>query len=325
MTRQDSLERHRAAVRTRLLASGAARATETSISWTLNREIILVAGWGRAILLQLAHPLVAAGVREHSGFSRGMISSVARLRSTVGAMLALTFGTDDEAIDVAARINTIHDRVRGHLAEPAGRFAAGHRYSAHDADLLRWVHATLLESIPLVYERLVAPLTDDDRDRYYAEASIMEPLLDIPAGSLPRNTRDLGTYMQSVLAGGTLTVTEGTRRIARAVLYPRGWQLLWPAFRPLQLITIGLLPPGIRQAYGFTWTDRDTRALRRWTTAIRMLRRAVPAVLREWPAARRRSANPIARRAIRWSGWFPRVERTTACSAGSPDIAASSR
>jgi uncharacterized protein (DUF2236 family) len=61
-------------------------------------------------------------------------------------------------------------------------------------------------------------------------------------------------------------------------------------FRPLQLITIGLLPPRVRQDYGFTWTARDARALARWTLALRLLHRALPRLIREWPAARRRQA-----------------------------------
>jgi uncharacterized protein (DUF2236 family) len=67
------------------------------------------------------------------------------------------------------------------------------------------------------------------------------------------------------------------------VLSPPRWYLAWPAFRPLQLMTIGSLPDRIRSAYGFEWRRRDERALARWTTTIRLLLRFVPRIAREWP------------------------------------------
>ena len=270
------IDKHRIAVRDRLIAAAAVRSGPDSVSWAVNREVIVVAGWGRAILLQLAHPLVGQGVAEHSSFKGGLRSGVSRLSSTVGAMLALSFGTDDEAINAAAAINTIHDRV------------SGRHYSAHDPELLRWVHATLLDSMPAIYERLVAPLSPDERDRYCAEAAIMEPLLGIPDGFLPRNMAQLDAYMRQMLDSGRIVVSDRSRALARGILFPPGWRLLWPVFRPLQLITIGLLPAAVREDYGFTWTSRDARALARWTTALWLLHRALPRFVREWPAARRR-------------------------------------
>lgn len=288
MTPLSAVDRHRAGIRERLREARIPRPGPGSVSWKINREIIVVAAWGRAILLQLAHPLVGAGVRDHSRFRGSLAASVARFRSTIGAMLAITFGDDEAAIAAAAGINVIHDRVSGQLHDPAGAFRAGERYSAHDPELLRWVHATLLDSMLLVYERLVGPLAVAERDRYCAESAVMEPLLDIPAGLLPRNTIALEAYVHQTLAGGTLAVTDSSRALARAVLFPPRWRLLWPAFRPLQLITLGLLPADIRHAYGFAWTPRDARAMARWMAALRLLRRLMPPMLREWPGASRR-------------------------------------
>lgn len=283
----DSLQRHRAAVRARLLRSDHVRAGPDSITWKVNREVIVVAGWGRAILLQLAHPAVAAGVRHHSSFRGSLRSSVRRLRSTIGAMLSLTFGETEQMVTAAAGINAIHDRVRGR-APSARHDGAGDAYSAHDPDLQRWVHATMLESIPLTYDLLVGGLTLAERDRYCSEAAIMEPLLGMPAGWLPRNSAQLDTYMHEMLAGGTLVVTETSRALAHAVLYPPQWYLAWPAFRAMQVLTIGSLPPSIRQAYGFEWRARDVRAFARWTALLRASLRGLPPLAREWPMARRR-------------------------------------
>lgn len=280
--REAALERHRDAVRARVLRSSHTRAGHDSITWKINREIVVVAGWARAILLQLAHPAVAAGVHDHSTFRGSLLSSFRRLHSTVGAMLAMTFGDTEQMIDAAARINRIHDRVRGPI--PA---RAGDAYSAHDPELQRWVHATLIESIPLTYQLLVGPLTPDERDRYCAEASIMEPLMGMPAGSLPRDAAQLDAYMRDMLSGGSLRVTNTSRSLAQSLLYPPHWYLMWPAFRAMQLLTIGTLPASIRDAYGFTWTPRDARALARWTALLRATR-LLPRFIREWPMARRR-------------------------------------
>jgi uncharacterized protein (DUF2236 family) len=310
----DTLQRHRAAVRARLLQSDLVHAGPDSTTWKVNREVIVVAGWGRAILLQLAHPAVAAGVHHHSSFRGSLLSSVQRLRSTVGAMLSLTFGETEQVIAAAAGITAIHDRVRGRIPPSPGLRRTGtgcpasEEYSAHDPDLQRWVHATLLESIPLIYERLVGPLTLRERDRYCAEAAIMEPLLGIPGGSLPRDTAQLENYMRDMLTGGSIVVTDTSRALARAVLYPPQWYLAWPAFRALQLLTIGSLPPSIRRAYGFEWRARDERALARWSALLRTSLRLLPPVAREWPAARARRVMAAASPAVQ----YPLVNRPEA-------------
>jgi len=296
-----AFERHRFAAGERLRAAAMPRPGPDSITWKINREIVVVAGWGRAILLQLAHPLVAAGVDEHSTFRGSLATSFGRLSSTIGAMFTLTFGDEDAALSTAAGVNVIHDRVSGLLRAPAGVFPASAAYSAHDPELLRWVHATLLDSIPLTYELLVGPLTPEERERYCAEAAVMEPLFDIPAGVLPRTTTELDGYMRDVLGSGRIAVTEVSRALARAALFPPGWRLLWPVLRPAQLITIGLLPAPVRQAYGFEWNGREARALARWTTALKWMRRAMPAFLREWPSSRK----PYGAKPIPLAGMIP--------------------
>jgi uncharacterized protein (DUF2236 family) len=281
----DEFERHREAVRARVLQSPHLRAGPDSVTWKVNREMIVVAGWGRAILLQLAHPAVAAGVHDHSTFRGSLRASVLRLHSTVKAMLSITFGDTEQMITAAAGINTIHDRVRGRIGGERGE-----AYSAHDSDLQRWVHATMLDSIPLTYELLVGPLTPQQRDQYCTEAAIMEPLLGMPPGTLPLQSAQLDSYMHDMIDSGRIVVTDTSRALARSVLYPPHWYLLWPAFRPMQLLTIGLLPPSIRQAYGFQWHARDARAFARWVTAIRASLAVLPSFAREWPIAKRASS-----------------------------------
>lgn len=249
----------------------------------------MVIGWGRAVLLQLAHPLIATAVAEHSTFRRDFIGYMRRTRHTIDAMLGLTFGPPATAQANANAINAIHDRVSGELHTDAGAFAAGTRYSAHDPELLRWVHATLLESIPLAYETFVGPLTPDDHDRYCVESTAMEGHLHIPPGTLPRTRHDADAYLRDMLASDTIHVTETARDLARTLLSPR----LGPAallFRPVRLFTIGTLPPAIRDAYGFPWDARHQASLDRWIRTVRATRRWSPRIVREWPRARRTSS-----------------------------------
>src|SRR6266508_5399070 len=256
-------------------------------TWRLHREVVVLAGWGRAILLQLAHPLVAQGVADHSGFARDSRGRVRRLERTLRAMLALTFGTAEEAAEAAAAINAIHDRVNGHLREGTGHFGAGTAYSAHDPALLAWVHATLVDTFLITYERFVAPLTQAERDGYCREAGAAAPLLGIPAQMLPGTTAELTDYMDRTLASGDIVVTDTARTVADEVL---SLGLPWPG-RPLatlaRLPVVGLLPVPIRVAYGFVWTRGQERTLNALAAATRHGLPLLPSLLRCWPAARR--------------------------------------
>lgn len=257
------------------------------VSWTIHRERVLLAGWGRAILLQLAHPMVARGVAEHSAFATEPWGWSRRLNRTLHAMLALTFGSEEEAGAAAARINAIHDRVHGRLDRPAGSAPAGALYSAHDPALLAWVHATLLDSFLLAYRLFVGPLGPADADRYCEEGSGIEPRLGIPPGSLPRTESALRAYLESTLASGAIEVTDEARGLAREVLAPPVPRPLRPIFRLAALPAVGLLPTAIREGYGLPWSAGRQRLLTGLAAVSRGSLPLLPPPLRYWAAARR--------------------------------------
>jgi uncharacterized protein (DUF2236 family) len=256
------------------------------VAWKLQREIVLLLAWGPAILLQFAHPLVAQGVADHSAFRTERRGLARRLRRTLDAMQQLCFGAEREALAAAARINGIHDRVHGRLPRTAGIFAAGTAYSAHDPDLLTWVHATLIDMNLRVWELLMAPLPLEDKNRYCREASTIEGHLGIPEGRLPRSVSELERYMDGMFASGEISVTDIARTLAHAIVYPQGARVAGPAISFMRLTTIGLLPPTIRDDYGFSWSARREAMFRRSTTLVRALLPLTPSVLRHWPAAR---------------------------------------
>ena len=117
------------------------------VAQRINAERLVLLGWTRAILLQLAHPLIAAGVYDHSSFRAAPFAAASRLHATIRAMLTLSFGTDAEREHALHGIRTIHTRVNGHLRHAVGVFPAGARYSAEDPALVLWVHLTLIESV----------------------------------------------------------------------------------------------------------------------------------------------------------------------------------
>jgi uncharacterized protein (DUF2236 family) len=246
----------------------------------------MVLGWGRAILMQLAHPLVAAGVDAHSTFRVTRRARYLRLHQTVQAMLDLTFGDEAAVSRAARRINRIHDRVHGTLGERVGPFAAGTRYSAHDPDLLLWVHATLLDSMPLAYELLVGPLGARDRDAYCDEAAEGVARLGLPADGVPRSWKALEDYMHRMIGQDTLVVGGTARSLAREILHPPLSWLSGPIASFQRDLTTGTLPPALRSQYGLRWTARDERRLQSRARVVRRLRRLAPGALARWRASR---------------------------------------
>jgi uncharacterized protein (DUF2236 family) len=267
---------------------GTAGARAGTVSWKLQREIVLLLAWAPAILLQLAHPLIARAIADHSAFRSGRWSRVRRFRQTLDAMLRIAFGDEREARAAIARINATHDRVSGRLPEPAGVFAAGTPYSARDPRLLAWVHVTLVAMNLAVYERYVGPLTPEEEDEYCREASAIGPPLGIPEGWLPCSGAALRRDLEARLASGEIVVTELARSLARDVIDPPVPRVAAPAVALMRLPAVGLLPASVRDGYGFAWTPRHDALLRLSAASIRGLLRVTPPIVRHWPAARRR-------------------------------------
>lgn len=246
----------------------------------------MLSGWGSAILFLLAHPAVAAGVRDHSGFLNEPGSRLPRLRSTIDSMLALTFGSPEEVASAAGLINGIHNRVHGELSEQANAGPA-EQYSARDPELLRWVQATLLDTFMRTYESSIGPLTPAERDRYCAESARIGPLLLTSEQFMPASTRELYAYLDQMLASGEIYIDSNARRIAAALLFPPLPAVLRPAVWMMQLTTIALLPPEIRRMYGYKWDWRARLGFRATALTVRAAVHLLPPALRYWPAARR--------------------------------------
>jgi uncharacterized protein (DUF2236 family) len=257
-----------------------------SLSWRVNRETSLLLGGGRALLLQIAHPLVAAGVADHSRFERAPLQ---RLWRTLDLTLTMVFGSAADALAAVQQIERVHARVHGVLTDDVGPFPRGTRYDANDPALLLWVHATLVDSALHAYERFVAPLPAAERDAFYAETIVSARLFRIPSKLIPPTWDDFHAYMRDMLDGPTLAVGEAGRRIAATLLSPPLPFGIRQVAGLTRLFTIGLLPEVIRRRYGYAWSTAHEQALRAATAAIRAGLPVLPKVVRDFPHARRAS------------------------------------
>lgn len=251
----------------------------------INAERLVLLGWSRAILLQFAHPLIAAGVYDHSTFRATPWAATQRLRQTVRAMLALTFGREADVARTIERIRAIHHRVRGELACTVGPFPAGTPYSAEDPALVLWVHATLLESVPLFYELLVGPLSESEHDAYCRDAASVAVALGAPANDVPRSRRALNEYLERVYLSGHIAVGSQARELAGRVIAPFG-VLAAPATLFTRLLTVGTLPAAVRCGYAFPWTAREQRMFELVIPKVRWIRKLVPRSTATWRPAR---------------------------------------
>jgi uncharacterized protein (DUF2236 family) len=258
------------------------------VSRRVNAERLMLLGWLRALLLQLAHPLLAAGVSEHSTFRGSATAGFSRLGQTVDAMLAITFGSPPERERALDGIRAIHRRVHGTLAAPCGPFEAGTPYSAEDSPLLIWVHATLAESIVLTYERLIEPLTPADRDRYCGDSADVAVALGAVADAVPRSWAAVRSYVATECVAGRVVVGPHARAMARALLSPFGNRLANAIVTPaVSFLAAGLVPPDVRVQYGWHWSARRARRYRRLMAVLGSMRRVTPDRIAVWTRARR--------------------------------------
>jgi uncharacterized protein (DUF2236 family) len=240
--------------------------------WQVHREAVLLAAGGRALLMQIAHPKVAAGVAEHSSFKEDPLG---RLQRTTSALWSILFDEESEARASLEQVKNIHRKVRG-TTQAGEPLPTGSSYSALDADLLLWVHATLIDSAMTGYDLLVKPLTADEKSRYYIDSKKLASLFEIPDSIVPASLTDFHGYMTRMLAEDKIAVGPAARAISKDILHPRPW-ILRPAGPLFALITAGMLPERLRQGYGLIWTERREK---RFVRAAKWFQRLLPFVPR---------------------------------------------
>jgi uncharacterized protein (DUF2236 family) len=239
--------------------------------------MLLLGAGPRALLLQIAHPSVAAGVAEHSDFRA---DPWRRLDGTLRSYLRIVYGSSAAARGEIRRLSALHRPIRG----------AG--YQARDPDLSLWVHATLVDSTIAASEAWLGPLPSGDAERFYAEMRPIGAAFGIPERTNPTDLASFRAYLAGMLAAdGPVHVGDTARDLAEAILHPPlpapfgelpvptaayDWTL-WPS--------LDLLPPSVRAEYGFPDTP-VRRAVSSWLLAgWRWWRPLLPATFRQMPQA----------------------------------------
>ncbi len=254
-----------------------------SITWKIGQEFILLLGGARAVLMQLAHPLVALGVSEHSSY---LTDPLQRTEHTFLLGQMLTFGPTATARQAARTINSLHKHVHGTLPMDAGAYAHNTYYSARDPKLLLWVHATLADTILRTYPLFVGPLTYEEQNQYYQESKMMGYLLGLTKADMPSTVNDLYAYVHDMVYSNQLAATPQAKQIVQQVLYPPIPNVLRPLLHLNVQITSALLPQPVREIYGLTWGSKRQKAFDIAAIGIRKTYPHFPDKLRVFPITR---------------------------------------
>ena len=242
-----------------------------SVSWQVHREVTVLFGGARAMLLHAAHPLVIAGANQTAMYERNPWK---RLQRTLVLQYAITFGTKREAQTAATRINEIHERIRGVDA------VTGRPYDALDPELLLWVHACLVQSA-LLFERLtVGRLDARGRQRFHEEQMLAAELIRLPRDRIPPTVDGLDAYVADVVASDELVVTDAARSVAGLFLDPPREAEWRPVLQGVARLAFGTLPEGVRAGYGIDRGPLSKAAMTATFPVLRLARPLLPARFR---------------------------------------------
>jgi uncharacterized protein (DUF2236 family) len=255
-----------------------------SVTWKIGSEGVVLLGGTRAVLMQLAHPLVAMGVSVHSDY---MSDPFGRTERTFVLGEYLTFGSLEKARQAARTINRLHLHVYGDIPIDAGAFTKGTRYNARDPELLLWVHATLVDTLLLCYTHFIGPLTSTEQDTYYQESKGVALLLGLHPDKMPGTIDDLKRYVQDMVNSAQLIATPQARQLAYQVLFPPVPAFLRPFMHLNLQLTCALLPQPIREIYGLEWKQSRQRIFDLTTRGMRAILPHIAVYYRQLPITRR--------------------------------------
>jgi uncharacterized protein (DUF2236 family) len=248
---------------------------DPSVARRLDREMFLLLGGTAALLMQVAHPLVAAGVDQHSAFRRHPIG---RLRRTLNTTLAVVFAEPGVARAALRRIDRRHGPVRGTAA-------GGETYDARDPTLLLWVQATLVLTSLRLYEAVAGRLSAHDREAYWQEARPIAALLGVPTDLHPATLADLERYERLMLER-VARPDATSRRVGRDVLRPFGW-VPPPFYWPSDALAAALVPAPLRAPFGLRYRAGERLFFALVIAAARIARAVLPDRITVVPQARR--------------------------------------
>jgi len=249
-----------------------------SMMWKVNKEITVLFGGARALLMHAAHPLIAAGARQTSFYQRDPWK---RLIRTLSLQNSVTFGTIDEADESANRINKLHEVING-KDEITGNY-----YDALDHEQLLWVHACLQLSSIYFYEKTVRKLSDIEKDNYHRENMLSAGLVLINLDQMPKTHKELRDWVIGKSRDkDTLILTDvadDVRNIIAGGPVPKHIKPIWPfiAFTAFQT-----LPKEFKKIYGIKTSKIKDFILLINLSILKLTRPFLPPFFRLIPPAR---------------------------------------
>lgn len=256
----------------------------------------LMAGAGYALMLQVAHPVVSAGVAEHSNFQQ---DPYGRLIRTLDYINVSVFGGDEAAAQMGARTREMHTRIKGVMPD-------GTRYHSLEPGPFAWVHATLVHSILKVAARFGERPTQWERETVYADWREIGEHIGVRRRDLPETYPEFVAYVRH-MEREALHDTESVQTVLRTIASPRPpdlpylgdgtWRIArWPAARVLRLTTVGLLGAVVRERLGLPWSQGDRLRFESIAAAHRAAGPLLPAQARQFgPTYLQYRREPLAR------------------------------
>ena len=224
-----------------------------SMMWKVNKEITVLFGGARALLMHAAHPLIAAGARQTSFYQRDPWK---RLIRTLSLQNSVTFGTKEEADESAHRINKLHEVIKGD-DEITGGY-----YDALDHEQLLWVHACLQISSIYFYEKTVKKLTESEKNQYHEENSIAAEMVLVDRKIMPKTHEELKDWViEKSREKDYLVLTDVAEDVADIISggpVPRHIKPIWPF---IAFTAFNTLPPEFKNVYGINETKFKTALL----------------------------------------------------------------
>ncbi|WP_240720970.1 oxygenase MpaB family protein [Pseudarthrobacter sp. NamE2] len=235
-------------------------------------EGILLAGAGRALLLQLADPAVGRGVHEHSTYAGRTIN---RLMGTLTYVYAVVYGTEEQVKAVRRKVNRAHVPVR------RGDNDTTPGYNAYDPQLQLWVVATLYDTAVTIIEKIYGPLDDESADAMYRDYARIGTVLQLPPGLWPEDRAAFRRYWDGRIA--TLRAEDEGVLVGRGLLYPKHTALWYRVIiPPARFLTAGFLPEQLRKDFGLPWNERRQRRFDRTLRVLAVVYPKLPRAIRHW-------------------------------------------
>ena len=250
----------------------------SSMMWKVNKEITVLFGGARALLMHAAHPLIAAGARQTSFYQRDPWK---RLIRTLSLQNSVTFGTKEEADESAHRINKLHEVIKG------TDNITGDIYDALDHDQLLWVHACLQISSIYFYEKTVKKLSDEEKDIYHRENMVAAGLVLINVDEMPQSHEELKQWViRKSQSKDYLIITDVAKDVQNIIAggpVPTHIKPIWPF---IAFTAFNTLPKEFKELYGVSESKIKDVILKFNLNFLKYTRPFLPPFFRLIPPAR---------------------------------------